>query len=593
MTYEQAAVFLILGGLLPAFVWGIWRYDVVALAGLVVAVAAGVVPLEEAFSGFGHPAVVTVAAVLVISRGLANSGAIDYVVQRLEPATGNTTLHVASLAAVAAALSAFMNNVGALALMLPVAMQSAAKAGRSPALLLMPLSFASILGGLATLIGTPPNIIVAAYRGQASGQPFAMFDYTPVGGTLAVIGVLLLALAGWRLVPEERRARKAAEDLFEIEGYVTEVRVPRGSKAVGMQAQEVEEVMGDHELLVIGLVRRKRRMFTGLRREILKAGDVLIVEAVPAAIDKLVSDLELKLVAGEAFQPSLLRSDEVTLVEAVVQPRSRMEGRSARELRLRSRHGANLVAISRQGRPMHERLMSVRFRAGDVILLQGEEDRVSDALGWLGCLPLAGRGLHMGQRGRAGLAVGIFALAIAAAVTGLIPLLLALAAATLAMVVAGLVPPREVYEAVDWPVVILLGALIPVGQALETTGGTALIAGQLLDLAAGAPAALLLVLLMVVTMTLSDIMNNAATAVVMAPVGFGIAQAMGANPDPFLMAVAVGASCAFLTPIGHQNNMLIMGLGGYRFGDYWRIGLPLEALVVLVATPIILWVWPL
>ena len=593
MTYEQASVFAILGGLLAAFVSGIWRYDVVAFAGLVLAIVLGVVPLDEAFLGFGHPAVVTVAAVLIISRALANSGAIDHLVQSITPTTGQTTLHVAALVGVAALLSAFMNNVGALALLLPVALQSAAKAGRPAALMLMPLSFGTILGGLATLIGTPPNIIVAAYRNKAIGEPFQMFDFTPVGGSVALVGVVFLAVAGWRLVPQERRARKAPEDLFEIESYVTELRVPRDSSAVGMSGREVEQGAGKDELRVIGLNRRKRNIFAAVRRETIRAGDVLFVQGAPTTIDKLTSSLGLKLVSGKPFERSLLRSDDVTLMEAVVQPGSRMEGRSAKELRLRRRHEVNFLALSRQGRPLHERLLSTRFRPGDVVLLQGEEERLANAVHWLGCLPLAGRGLQMGRRRQAVLTVIVFAVAIGAAGIGLVPLLLSLALAVLALVVLNAISPRQAYEAVDWPVIIVLGALIPIGEALERTGATALIATGLLDLAAGAPAVVLLVLIMAVTMTLSDILNNAATAVVMAPVAFGIAREMGASPDPFLMAVAIGASCAFLTPIGHQNNMLILGPGGYRFGDYWRVGLPLEALIVLVATPLILWVWPI
>ncbi|MGB1547144.1 MAG: SLC13 family permease [Alphaproteobacteria bacterium] len=592
MVYEQMSVFTILGGLLIAFLWGGWRYDVVAFAGLLLAVLVGVVPLEGAFAGLSHPAVITVIAVLILSRAIANSGAIDIVVRAVAPSTGHTTLHIAALVAIAAVLSAFMNNVGALALLLPVALQSAAKAGRPPALVLMPLSFGSILGGLATLIGTPPNIIIAAYRDQALGEPFHMFDFTPVGGAVALLGIVFLAVIGWRLVPKERRARKAAEDLFEVEGYVTELRAPKSSKAVGLRVPEVEKAAGDHELMVVGLIRRKRNIYAAVRRETIQAGDILIVEAVPAAIDKVVSNLGLKLVSGKPFGRGILHAGDVKLVEAVVQPGTRMENRSVQELRLRGR-GVNLVALSRQGRPLHERLLSTRFVAGDVVLLQGDEDDLADTIGWLGCLPLAQRGLQMGRRKQAGLTVGIFALAIGAAAFGVLPLLLSFPLAVLALFIFNTISPREAYDAVDWPVIILLASLIPIGEALEQTGGTALIANGLLDMAGGMPAVVLIVLIMVVTMTLSDVLNNAATAVIMAPVAFGIAQALGANADPFLMAVAVGASCAFLTPIGHQNNMLVMGPGGYQFGDYWRMGLPLEILIVAVATPLILWVWPL
>ncbi|MHA1569151.1 MAG: SLC13 family permease [Alphaproteobacteria bacterium] len=594
MSYEQGVVFAILAGLLVAFVWGFWRHDLVAFVGLLAAVAFGVVPVDQAFAGFGHPAVITVAAVLIISKALANSGAIDHLAARLAPATGQTTTHVLALAGMAAVLSAFMNNVGALALLLPVALQSAAGAGRSPAVVLMPLSFGSILGGLMTLIGTPPNIIVATYRQGAVGEPFAMFDFLPVGGAIAGLGVAYLALVGWRLVPKERQAKKAPGDLFEIAGYVTEAGVPKGSKAVGMGVSEIEEAVGDgEELAVIGLVRGKRRIFAAARRETIEAGDVLIVEAEPDGIDKLVASLGVELAGGQEFQTSGLRSDDIALMEVVVTPKSRMEGRSARSLRLRSRHGVNLVAVSRQGRPLHDRLMSIPFSAGDVVLLQGDVDQLPDVVAALGCLPLAGRGLQLGKRGQMGLAVGVFACAIGAAAVGWVPLLLALALATAAVVALNIVPVREAYDAVDWPVIVLLGALIPVGGALEATGGTALIAAAILKVSSGASPMVILALLIVVTMTLSDVMNNAATAVVMAPVAFGLATQSGVNPDAFLMGVAVGASCAFLTPIGHQNNMLVMGPGGYRFGDYWRMGLPLEILIVAVATPLILWVWPL
>ncbi len=593
MSYDQIVVFAILGGLLVSFVWGFWRYDLVAFAGLLAAVALGVVPVDEAFLGFGHPAVITVAAVLIVSRGLANSGAIDRLVNTVAPAAGNTTTHVLALAGLAAVLSAFMNNVGALALLLPVALQSASAAGRSPATVLMPLSFGSILGGLMTLIGTPPNIIVATYRQGVTGESFGMFDFTPVGSVVAVLGIAFLALVGWRLIPRERSARKAPEDLFEIAGYVTEARVPKDCKAVGMGVREIEKTVGEDEFAVIGLVRGKRRIFAAARRETVEAGDVLIVEAEPDGIDKLVASLGVELVGGDAFESSGLRSDDVSLMEAVVTAKSRMVGRSARSLRLRSRHEVNLVAISRQGRPLHDRLMAIPFRGGDVVLLQGDTEALPDVVAALGCLPLARRGLQLGKRGHAGLAVGIFATAIGAAAIGLVPLLLALALAVTAIVALNIVPVREAYDAVDWPVIVLLGALIPVGGALESTGATGLIAAAILNIASGASPVTILVLLIVVTMTLSDIMNNAATAVVMAPVAYGLAQQLGVNPDAFLMGVAVGASCAFLTPIGHQNNMLVMGPGGYRFGDYWRMGLPLEVLIVAVATPLILWTWPL
>ncbi len=606
MTYGQAVVLVLVPALFVFFVWGRWRYDVVAFVALLVAVVLGVVPAASAFAGFGHPATITVAAVLVVSRALSNAGAIDLVARHLRPAARTVTSHVAALSGSAAALSGFINNVGALALFMPVAIESARKAGRSPATVLMPLSFGSILGGLVTLIGTPPNIIVAAYRGTIGEEPFAMFDFTPVGLPIALVGVVFVALVGWRLIPASRRAARPAEAMFDIEDYVGEARVSEDSKAVGKAVFELDDVTHETDALIVGLIRGERRILA-VRRERIQSGDLLLIEAAPDALGKFSAALGLELVADPAEESAAegeeareseprsisLRSDDVAVSEAVVGPRSRVAGRTAETIHFRRRYGVNLLAVSREGRPYRDRLSSFRFEVGDVMLLQGDAERLPGIISTLGCLPMAERRLHVGRPRQAGIATAIFAVAILAAGIGLVSFPVALALAAAAMVVANIVPARELYDDIDWPVVVLLGALIPLGGALEATGATGLIASAILSLAGGASAVVVLVLLMVVTMTLSDVMNNAATAVVAAPVGVAIASELGVSPDPFLMAVAVGASCAFLTPIGHQNNALVMGPGGYRFGDYWRVGLPLEAIIVALGIPLILWAWPL
>ena len=593
MTYEQAAVFAILAGVFGLFIWGRWRYDIVAFLALLAAVVAGVVPVPDAFRGLGHPATVTVAMVLIISRALTNSGAVDLIARHVTLAAKRLSLSIAALAGLGAALSAVMNNVGALALLMPVAMRAAKKAKQSPAVILMPVSFGSILGGLVTMIGTPPNIIIASFREKSAGAPFGMFDFTPVGAVVALVGVAFIAAVGWRLIPRQRRRALSSEELFDLEDYVSEALVPDGSPAAGLTAHEIEELAADSAAQIVGVIRKGRRGFGVARREPIQAGDLLVIEASPEDIGGFMTALKLEVVGVEGPKASLLSAENVVLMEAVVPPRSRIERRSVKAMRLRTRHGATLLAVSRQGRPIRERLTSLALKAGDVLLLQGDADRLPEAIAAMGCLPLAERGVQLGQRRQAGLSAGIFAAAIVAASLGWLAFPIALALAALAMVLLKIVPPREIYESVDWPVVLLLGAMIPVGEALETTGATELIASAILVLAADLSPVVVLALLMIVTMTLSDIMNNAATAVVMAPIAVGIASQLGVNPDPFLMTVAVAASCAFLTPIGHQNNMLIMGPGGYRFGDYWRMGLPLEVLIVAVALPMILWVWPL
>ena len=576
---------------LALFIWGRWRYDVVAVVALLVGVIVGVVPARGAFAGFGHPAVITVAAVLVISRALSTTGAVDALARLVARAAGSAALHAGALGGLAAAISAFMNNVGALALMMPVAIQSALKADRSPATVLMPLSFASILGGLVTLIGTPPNIIVASYRAEVADAPFRMFDFTPVGLPIAILGVAFVALVGWRLIPKERRSVRAAQNLFEIESYLTEARVPEGARAAGKLLSALDEIAEKEDAEIIALVRGERRMLRSRWRWRVEPEDVLVIEAAPEAIDKAVAAMGLELVGSGA---EILKSDDVTVVEAVVTPGAPLEGRSPETMRLRTRYGINLLAVSRQGKPYRGRLKAFGFQAGDVLLLQGDVNNLPDVMSALGCLPLAERGFQLRRSGRqAALAIGIFAVAIGLTAAGLLPAQIALLGAVAVMILVRVISPRELYDSIDWPVIILLGAMIPIGGALESTGGTELISGAILDLAATASAAVILALVLVVTMTLSDIVNNAATAVVMAPIAYGIALQLGVNPDAFLMAVAVGASCAFLTPIGHQNNTLVMGPGGYHFGDYWRMGLPLEALILAAGVPLIVWIWGL
>jgi di/tricarboxylate transporter len=583
----------ILGGALVLFVWGRWRHDVVALIALAAGLVTGLVPGSEAFTGFGHPAVITVAAVLVISRAMSNAGAVDVLLRYVTPLAGRPSIHIGGLGGISAVLSGFINNVGTLALMMPVAIKSAASAGRSPGSILMPISFAAILGGLLTLIGTPPNIIVAAYRADALGEPFHMFDFTPVGAPVALAGLFFVAVVGWRLIPKARREHNAPDELFDIKDYLTEARVKEDSKIAGKLLREVEELAAELNATVIGVVRDERRILRPTWRGAIEANDILILEAAPDSIDKVATKLGLSLVDEHKEVGETLRSDEVGLVEAVVTAGSVMEGRTAQSLQLRSGHGVKLLGVSRQGRSTRGRLKNFNFRAGDVLLLQGDSEQMPGTLAELGLLPLAERDLQIGKRRKLLVALGVFGAAIMCAALGLVSAPVALTLAALAMILFNVITPREAYKNIDWSVIVLMGALMPVGAALEASGTTGLIAHAILFVSGNAAPIVALGLVLVVTMTLSDVINNAATAVVMAPISLGVASALGVNPDAFLMAVAIGASCAFLTPIGHQNNALIMGPGGYRFGDYWRMGLPLEVVIVAVSLPMILLVWPL
>jgi len=590
---DQNILFLLLFFVFVLLIWGRWRYDLVAFSALMVAVVSGVVPANEAFSGFGHPAVLVIALVLMVSRGLSNSGAIELLSRYLLDASRKLGAHIGVMAGFAAVLSAVMNNVAALALLIPLDMQAASKAKRSPALTLMPLSFASILGGMITLIGTPPNIVIAEYRGSVLGEPYRMFDFAPVGLAVAIVGVAYVALIGWRLIPVARGKHNMAKELFELGDYVAEVKVPEESATIGRQVRDLDEVCAEHEVEIIGLIRRGERQPGMARRVEIRKNDVLVLKSAPEGIEGIVGALGFKYARKNNTEGGVFSNDHASLLEVVVPDGARIEGRSAHSLRLMYRHGVTLLGVSRQGKRITQRIQQLEIKAGDILLLLGDSEQLDDIANWLGCLPLAQRGLQVIQRQKAGLAVLIFGTAVLLASVGVLYLPIALGIAVVLMVLTGVIPMRQMYESVEWSVIVLLGSMIPIGVALESSGGTGLIAAGIVNAASGLSPAMVLVILMIVTMTLSDVMNNVATAVIAAPIALNIANSLDVNPDPFLMSVAVAASCAFLTPIGHKNNTLIMGPGGYRFSDYWRMGLPLEILVIAIGVPMILWVWPL
>lgn len=592
MTFEQTYVFGVLAATLCLFIWGRWRYDVVSVLALLAVAIPGIVNLDSVFAGFGHPAVITVASVLVISKTLQGTSLIASIGNLLARTECGPSTQVAIISAIVAALSGFMNNVGALALLLPIVVQMAKRSGRSPRSLLMPLSFGSLLGGMTTMIGTPPNIIVAAYRADAVGTPFSMFDYTPVGIVLTIVGILFVASIGWRLIPNHEGKAGSQDDMFRIENYITEVSVPEESPLIGNSIEGMLETGGEDGVAVVAHLWKDNRRLGPRPDQILRQDDHLLLEGEPTEIENLLANTGLKPVGTLPLDMDELSSDTIGLVEAVVTPQARLVGRTSRQARLGRHYGLNLLAVARHGHPIRDRLNQVRFRAGDVLLIQGDTETMPEVLSTLGCLPLPHRNIDFGEKD-GWVPLAIFAGAILSIAFGLLSAPVAFVAAVAAFVLIGSTSVRDIYEAIDWPIIVLLGALVPVGAALHASGGTALLAEAIASLAIHISPVWILVLLMVATMFLSDIINNAATAVLMAPLAAETATRIGVSPDPFLMAVAIGSSCAFLTPIGHQSNVLVMGPGGYRFGDYWPMGLPLEFLIVVVSVPTLLFFWPL
>ncbi|GGE56342.1 SLC13 family permease [Paenalcaligenes hominis] len=598
---------------LGLFIYGRWRHDVVAVIALILSSVLGLVPTDAVFSGFSHPAVVTVACVLILSYALQQTGAIDVLAERVLPKKSNVTVSLLALTALAAFLSGFMNNVGALALLMPVSLQVAQRHNLPAGQILMPVSFATILGGMTTLIGTPSNLIVSGYRAEAIGQPFKMFDFTPLGVSLAIAGVLFISLIGWRLIPVRQRAHA---DAFETGSYLTEARVSEDSKAIGMRLSEVQEILATTDSQVLALIRENTTIQSPSPILQLQQNDILLIESDPDVLAKNLDVLNLvfhedRILAMPTDEPeaSPAPSSEPSedtksaekkqppvhteLSELVILPGSSLIGRTASNLRLRALYHVNLLAISRQGTRSRTRLRNMPLRTGDVLLLQGPEDRISNFASNGGCAILAARALRVPDRRKMLLANGIMVLSVALAASGLLSAALSFMLGVLLLLLFNVIALRQIYNAVDWSVIVLLAALIPVAQALESTQAAAQIANLLLEYGAQGNAILALALIMVTTMLLSDLMNNAATATVMSPVALGTAQQLDVNPDTFLMAIVIGASCAFLTPIGHQNNTLILGPGGFRFNDYWRMGLPLDLLIVALTLPLVLYFWPL
>ncbi len=569
-----------------------WRYDLIALTALVVLVLTGVVPGQDAFSGFGHPAVITVAAVLIISRGLFYSGVVDILANWVAKLGSSVFVQVSAMTAIVAVLSGFMNNVGALAFIMPVALRVARRNNSPASFYLMPIAFGSLLGGMLTAIGTPPNIIIASIRGEAGFEPFGMFDFLPVGLGIVIAGVVFISILGWRFIPY-RKEEKDLSEVFHIQDYITELRIPSGSKLSGQQLREMV-FSTKTDVVVVAIIRGDESIIAPSGHEMLKEEDILIVETDhPSEMQELVDTMGFELVGSKKFGSESMSQEEMGFSEVVIMPASFLTGRTARSINLRWRYGINLLAVAREGARLRKRLGDIRFKAGDILLVQGRRENMQETLANLGCLPLAERDIRLGQRKRVALPILIFAGAIIATAFGYVSIQLAVVAVALLMVFAGIIQLRQAYESIDWSIIIFIAAMIPVGKALETTGGAGLLAQQMLKVADIFPPAITLLTLIVGTILLSNIVNNAAAAVLMAPVAINLAYGLGASVDPFLMGVAIGASCSFLTPIGHQSNILVMGPGGYKFTDYWRLGLPLTVIVVLVVIPLIMRVWPL
>ncbi|ASY69308.1 SLC13 family permease [Sinorhizobium fredii] len=590
MTAEQSLSFLVIGTMMVFFIWDRFRYDVVACSALMLAVAVGIVPFDRAFDGFSDDIVIIVGSALIVSAGVARSGVVDAAIQRFLPDVNSVRAQLALLVVTVTVLSSFIKNIGALAIMIPVAFQFARRSNVQPSVFLMPMAFGALIGGLMTQVGTSPNVVVSRMRQELTGESFSMFDFTPVGASLALVGAIFLLFA-YRLVPERKSQQVSVQQAIEITDYTSEAMAAPGSPAIGKSLSSLVK-LGDGGAVVIAIFRRGTHL-APLPDVVIEADDILLLEGGPAALDRIISQAKLKISGDRSPTSAETARTEIEAIEAVIASGSPLVGMSAERLALFHNHNINLLAVSRQGERLKQRLGSIRLRAGDIVVLQGARVDLPAFLQDFSCLPLAQRDILLGTIRRAPVPLLVLAAAMGATAVGILPVQVAFFAAALAMVIFRVIPLREVYRAVDGPILVMLAALIPVSDTLRTTGGSDLIAGWLSGMAVNLPPAGALALILVAAMAVTPFLNNAATVLVMAPIAVSFAAALDYRPDAFLMAVAIGAGSDFLTPIGHQCNTLVMGPGGYRFSDYPRLGLPLSIVIVIVAVPMLMWVWPL
>ena len=585
---DQVLLSATLIALLGLFIWGKVRYDALAIGALFVLVVLEIIPANEAFAGFAHPAVVTVALVLIISQGLKNSGLTGLVGKLIGTRTFTEFQFLVCLLFIAAILSSFINNIGALAILLPITLNICQKMEWHASKFLMPLAFACILGGMNTAIGTPPNIIISEYKATISSSGFNFFDFSYVGIVITLLSILFIALLGNKFILLRNTGSKT-EHLINLKGYLFEVSVNDGSSAIGMTLYKFKKQAGE-DTEILGIVSENGSVKKVQNNMRIKSGQILVIKTPPDDIGNILD------VFGFSIPKELHSFDEDDLeeIEVMITPGSRLIGRKYDFFLKLAFEELNLLGLWRKGSRYRTRLTRETFKSGDVLLLgvrDLDEEDVSNKIKHLGLMPLRQRELQtIPSRSRLLKGLIFFSLSIF-----LVSFNYLSAAAAFLLCVLGFARIKIIdsnfYREIDWPIIVMLAAMIPIGTALQTTGLSDVIAISISEYASNLSLFWILFTILIVTMATTDIINNAATAVIMAPISTGIALELGYAVEPFLMVVAVGASCAFLTPIGHQCNTVVMGPGNYKFTDYWRLGLPMDILIILISIPMILFVW--
>lgn len=576
MNFEQAAILVLLVGMLIVFAFDRIRLEVMALGGLAAGLVLGLVSPAQAFTGFSNPAFITVVEILLIAQVFRHSGILDPLSRRIPQMARTETGILVVLCAITAGLSVFMNNIGALALMIPVVTSVCRVSGIDQRRILMPVSFAALLGGLCSVIGTPANLIVSNQLASATGNGFAFFGFAWVGIPVALAGILVL-LAWPRRVLGRGVLESGRPPPQSSRTVVSEIAIPAGSTLVGMPVAGVD-------IIVHAMRRNGANLLHQRRGTVIEPGDVLLVEIGLPRLEALLAD-------GTAVLPGTARSSAAKQrAEAVIMPESTLVGSRVGTLELLSSRGIDVVAVATRTPRIEGSLGDIQLSIGDVLYLSGEQEAIDDAVDEADILPLRPKPQAEAPDGRWWPAIA-FAGGIALTAFGFAPPELAFGLVVLVLAVAGHLNLRKGLAELDWPILIMLATMIPLGNAVETTGAGAILAdGLLAVLPPDSPIAVAAAML-VIAVVITPFVNNASTALILGPIALGVATASGIAPEPLLIAVAIGASVDFLTPIGHHNNTIVMGLAGYRFVEFLKAGWPVTLVAVAVAMAAIWIVW--
>ena len=566
------------------------RMDLVSLMVLLAVALTGLVTPEEAFSGFSNPAVITVAAMFVLGAGISSTGAISTLGEHLIRMTGhNQTLMIASIMGVVAFFSAFINNIGATAVLMPVVIMMARRTKLPASKLLIPLAFGSLLGGVCTLIGTPPNILINTLLQQYTGEGFRMFDFTPLGLILLACGISYMAFFGHKLLPNRKSG--SLTEAYQVKEYITEVEILAGSPLHGKSISQ-SHLERELNMRVRALLRDRQKFPQPKRNRKLFAGDILFLEGDPQGILKVRKEKGLSVVQ-ERDNPLPGTSDKkIVVVEASLTTTSDMVGKTLRQERFADTHGLTVLAIWRSGAPVVRKIDHVVLRFGDVLLLQGPEEKVRHLGQGHGFLVLGGVDPVSYRPRRAPIAVATIFGVILLSVTGTTPIVIGATLGGLIMIMTRCLTVKEAYDSIDWPILMLIAGTLPLGHAMQNSGAAALLAGFIIEGVGSYGPWVVLGAVFLITFCLTEVMSHAAAAVLVAPIAYNTAMEMAVSPRPFFMAVAVAASMCFMTPISHQSNALVMGPGGYKFFDYTKVGAPLNIMVWIVATLVIPLLFP-